>query len=116
MNDTVVIVKLAQSFADVFCMVDSDKVGHLKDRDFETITLKSPMIAQIVPDQHGNYGVQLHVLCQFMAEEPRNQEVTVDRDSILFTVMPVEEMAKQYRSKLSGIQEASVADIQNLKG
>ena len=116
MNDEVLVVKLANSFADVFCKIDSDvadAVIHRTD-DFKTVTLKSPMIAQIVPDDTGNLGVQLHVLCQFMSEEPRNQEVVVDRDSILFATTPVEQMAKQYRANLSGIQEASPADLQRL--
>lgn len=117
MNDEVLVVKLANSFADVFCKVDSEIVESLKNRtdDLKTVKLKSPMIAQIVPQNNGGYGVQLHVLCQFMSQEPRDQEVIVDREAILFVTEPVEEMAKQYRSNLSGIQEASASDLKNLK-
>lgn len=114
MNDTeILVVKLAHSFADVFCNVDSSEAESIVNMDFETVTLKSPMIAQIIqhPQKAEEYVVQMHVLCQFMDKDPSDQELTLRRDSILFATRPVDDMAKQYRSRLSKIVQANGSDL-----
>jgi hypothetical protein len=113
MRNNVILLKLKHSFLDIICYVnDEDKKAVEYPDSSSVISLESPLIMQMMqnPNTQQHQAVPQE-LSMFMKDSAKDLVINLRSDDILFGCQPNEELTKEYKKMMSGIEEASVSDI-----
>jgi len=105
MKDEVVLLKLSASFAEIICKV-SDSVAEklIEKSPIDAFTVISPFLIQMQRDENGDLATGLHALSLMMKGDPKNVKLRLNDRDILFAARPTDDIEKQYRQMVSGIQ------------
>lgn len=109
MTDAVVICKTKGSFVDIICKVREWDAKCLTEKS-ENIVFDAiaPFIMQVRQNpETGGLETGLHALTMFGKGEPKDVEVKLNSDDILFTIFPSDDIEKQYRQQTSRVQLVS---------
>jgi hypothetical protein len=112
MRNNVVLLKLKHSFLDIICYVSDGEKKAIDNLEAGIIHVESPIIMQMMqnPETKQHHAVPQE-LSVFLGNSAKDLTIPLRIDDILFGSQPNDELTKEYKRMMSGIEEASVSDI-----
>lgn len=116
MKNNVILIKLKHSFLDVVAYVDDDAKKAILELDQDgTIELESPIIWQMV-NMEGQARPMPQNFSFFVKDDAEDLTVRIRLNDILFGSEVDSELEREYKKRMSNIEQASVSDISKING